>query len=221
MLAMNRGASATDSRKRREEYPLGSSFIFLLLIVACVLALALVVMATRRLQKEGLTVSDTSKREHFKRSVEEVQRQQRQDHAALGHHADDSKPDETRFSKRGFGKVVESGFAETLEKLNRAIRIEDFQVLGNTDVAETLGRKDVPDYRMVTIYHSELAGRALDVEPSLGLLATQVMVRKDLSDDVQVEFSDPTLLPGFDAHPDLKKVAADLKVKLVNIFKSL
>jgi len=201
---------------------LGHSFIFLLLIVACVLALVLVIMASRRIQKEGLTVSD-DKRQHFKRSVEDVQRQQqeeREEHA-IANVSDDTSTGAVIYSKFGFGRVIDLDFDAAVDRVKATLRVEELALLKDADVVATLHKKDLPRCLMLTIYHGELAGRALEIEPSLGLLTTTVTIRQDLSDDVHVEFSDPSHHPGLSSHPDLNQVASSLKVKLLSALHAI
>ena len=201
---------------------MGSSFIFLLLVVACVLALILVIMASRRIQKEGLTVTD-DKRQHFKRSVEDVQRQQleaREEYAAANV-SDDTSTGAVVYSKFGFGRMVGLGFNDAVDRVKATLRVEELALLKDADVVATLHKKDMPKCRMLTIYHGELAGRALEIEPSIGLLTSTVTIRQDLSDDVHVEFSDPSHHPGLTSHPDLHQVASSLKMKLLSALHAI
>jgi len=194
--------------------------IFTLLIAACVLALALVFVTTKRLQKEGLTLTDQSKRQHFKRSVEEVQRQQQEERAVAGA-STELKSGGVAYSRFGFGRVVELAFDDAIDRVKSMLRVEELTLLKDADVVATLHKKDMPKCWMLTIYDAELAGRAVAIEPSLGLLISTVTIRQDLSDDVHVEFSDPSTHPGLASHPDLHEVAASLKVKLLNVLQAV
>jgi len=199
---------------------LGSNTVFLLLILACVLTLVLLFMASRRIQKEGLTVNDQAKKHHFKRSVEEVQRQQRQEHA-VANLSEESGSESVSYSKHGFGKTVEMSVDEAIGRLNRALRIEGFQILNDADLKAILHKKDMPPYRMLTAYHGELAARAIDVEPSIGLITIHTTVRQDLSDTVHVEFSDPSLTAGISSHAALGELADDLKSKILRVLQAV
>jgi len=200
---------------------LGSNILFLLLILACVLTLVLLFLASKRIQKEGLTVGDQSKQHHFKRSVEEVQRQQREEHAVASVSTDDLKSGDVAYSKLGFGRVIELGFDDAMNRLKSTLRVEELALLNDADVVSTLNKKDMPGCRMLTVYHGELAGRALEIEPSLGLLTSTITIRQDLSDDVHIEFSDPSLHPGLSSHPDLHEVVSSLKVKLLSALQAV
>jgi len=199
---------------------LGSNTLFLLLILACVLTLALLFMASRRIQKEGLTVGDQTKKQHFKRSVEEVQRQQKQEQAVVNMSGDVSS-ESVIYTKYGFGKKVEMSVDEAVKAAGKALRLEGFQVLNDTDVVTILHKKEMPQYHMLTTYHAELAGKAIVIEPSIGLVVTHTMIRQDLSDAVHIEFSDPALLMGISNHTALHGLADELKAKLLRVLQAI
>ncbi len=189
-------------------------------MLASVLALVLVVMALRRIHKEGLTVSDQLKQQHFKRSVEDVQRQQREEQAVINM-SDDSDSESVVHTKHGFGKKVEMSVDEAMKQLNKLLRVEGCQILSDTDIAVLLHKRGMPKYHMFITYHGELASRAIDVDPSIGLLASNIIIRQDLSDTVHVEFSDPLLLPGLSNHTDLHAIASDLRAKLLRVLQAI
>jgi len=199
---------------------LGSNTFFLLLVLASVLALALVVMSLRRIQKEGLTVSEKPKQQHFKRSVEEVHRQQKEERVVRDMTSDTGSTN-VSYTKRGFVKNVEVGFDEVMANVSRALRLAGFQILNDTDVMEVLRKKDVPKYHLLLIYHVELAERVFTVDPTIGLIASGVSVRQDLSDTVHIEFSDPSLQQETANHPDLLKITSELREKLMDVLQAV
>ena len=199
---------------------MGSNTFFLLLVLASVLALVLVVMSLRRIQKEGLSVSDQPKQHHFKRSVEEVQRQQREEHAVRDMTSETGSTN-VSYTKRGFVKTVELGFDEVMENVSRALRMQGFQILNDTDVMEVLRKKDAPKYHLLLIYHVELAERVFSIDPTIGLIASGVSVRQDLSDTVHIEFSDPSLQQETANHPDLQKITSELREKLMDVLQTV
>ncbi|MDT8376991.1 MAG: DUF302 domain-containing protein [Mariprofundaceae bacterium] len=190
------------------------------MMLASVLALALVVMALRRIHKEGLTVSDQPRQQHFKRSVEEVQRQQKEERVVRDMTSDSGRTS-VSYTKRGFVKAVELGFDEVMENVNRALRMQGFQILNDTDVMAVLRKKDMPKQRLLLIYHAELAERVFHIDPSIGLIASGVSVRQDLSDTVHIEFSDPSLQQETANHPDLQKITSELREKLMDVLQSV
>ena len=199
---------------------MGSNTFFLLLVLASVLALALVVMSLRRIQKEGLTVSEKPKQQHFKRSVEEVHRQQKEERVVRDMTSDTGSTN-VSYTKRGFVKNVEVGFDEVMANVSRALRLAGFQILNDTDVMEVLRKKDVPKYHLLLIYHVELAERVFTVDPTIGLIASGVSVRQDLSDTVHIEFSDPSLQQETANHPDLLKITSELREKLMDVLQAV
>jgi len=199
---------------------LGSNTFFLLFMLASVLALILVFMALRRIHKEGLTVSEQPKQQHFKRSVEDVQRQQREEQAVRDMTSDTGSTN-VSYTKRGFVKNVEVGFDEVMENVSRALRMTGFQMLNDTDVMAVLQKKDVPKYRLLLIYHAELAEQVFNIDPSIGLIASGVSIRQDLSDTVHIEFSDPSLQQETANHPDLQKITSELREKLMDVLQAV
>ncbi|NOR73102.1 MAG: hypothetical protein GQ467_04450 [Mariprofundaceae bacterium] len=198
---------------------MGSNTFFLLFMLASVLALILVFMALRRIHKEGLTVSEQPKQQHFKRSVEDVQRQQREEQTVRDMTSDTGSTN-VSYTKRGFVKNVEVGFDEVMENVSRALRMAGFQILNDTDVMAVLQKKNVPKYRLLLIYHTELAERVFNIDPSIGLIASGVSIRQDLSDTVHIEFSDPSLQQETANHPDLQKITSELREKLMDVLQA-
>ncbi|MCF7821129.1 MAG: DUF302 domain-containing protein [Mariprofundaceae bacterium] len=189
------------------------------MLLASVLALALVVMALRRIHKEGLTVSDQPKHQHFKRSVEDVYRQQKEEQAVRDMTSDTGSTN-VSYTKRGFIKNVDMGFDEVMENVSRALRMQGFHILNDTDVMAVLRKKDAPKQRLLLIYHAELAERAFHIDPSIGLIASGVSVRQDLSDTVHIEFSDPSLQQETAGQPDLQKITSELRGKLLDVLQA-
>jgi uncharacterized protein (DUF302 family) len=196
-----------------------NSALFILLVLISVLLLTLVLKSFRRSQKEELMISDQSRHQHFKRSIEEVQRQQREEQAAVIL-SEESSIGGVIYTKRGFGKKVKTGVDEAVEQVRRAFRVEGFQILSDADIMTILHKKEMLKYHMLIAYHEELGGRAIDMEPSIGLLTCNAIIRQDLSDVVHVEFSDPFLQMGSTNDPELQGVASNLKRKLLRVLQA-
>lgn len=194
--------------------------IFSLLILACCLALALVLMSSMRIKKEGLTVSDQAERQHFKRSVEDVQRQHGQDQATMNV-IDDQTTAGVVFTKCGFGKQVDMSVDAAVGAVNKALSVNGFKVLTDTDVVKTLNMQKMPTYRMLAAYHTALAGKVLNIEPSAGLILCNIVIRQDLSDAVYVELSDPSVVTGLAKFTSLNEVGSDMKTQLTRVLQTI
>ena len=75
--------------------------------------------------------------------------------------------------KYGFGKVVSYSFEDALKKVKKELEKEGFGILTEIDVAATLKRKlnkEIPPYLILGACNPQLAHRALEVDPSIGLL---------------------------------------------------
>lgn len=128
-------------------------------------------------------------------------------------------------SKYGFGKTVASSFTAALEKTTQALQKEGFGVLTDIDVAATLKKKlnqDIPPYRILGACNPPLAHRALQADPSIGLLLPcNVVVREDAAGRVHVEFLDPNVLALLAEHPAVAELANEVRQKLVRAMESI
>jgi len=192
------------------------------LIAAVVLVLVLLVMIVRRIRQEGISVTATSRQQHFKRSVEEVYQQHEQERSMV-----DADPDAAViiYGKYGFGKKVDMPFDTAIEAVTNALQGEGFGVLSDIDVAATLKKKldkDMPPYRILGACNPQLASRAIDTEPSIGLLLPcNVLVRQDLSDAVHVEVMDPGAALGLVGNPDIGELASEVRARLERVLQNL
>jgi uncharacterized protein (DUF302 family) len=128
-------------------------------------------------------------------------------------------------SKYGFGKTAALSFAAAVEKTIQALKNEGFGVLTDIDVAATLKEKlgqDIPPYRILGACNPPLAHRALQADPSIGLLLPcNVTVREDGAGRVHVEFLDPNVLAMLAEHPDVAQLANEVREKLVRAMESI
>lgn len=123
-------------------------------------------------------------------------------------------------SKYGFGKAVALSFGSAVEKTIQALKKEGFGVLTDIDVAATLKEKlgqDIPPYRILGACNPPLAHRALQADPSIGLLLPcNVTVREDVAGRVHVEFLDPNVLALLAENPAVAQLASEVREKLIH-----
>jgi uncharacterized protein (DUF302 family) len=128
-------------------------------------------------------------------------------------------------SKYGFGKKVDMTFGEAIECVTQALQSEGFGVLTDIDVAATLKKKlnqDMPPYRILGACNPPLAYRALEAEPSIGLLLPcNVVVRQDKTGRVLVEFMDPNAVLDLVDKPAITSLAAEVRRKLERTMQTL
>ena len=128
-------------------------------------------------------------------------------------------------TKYGFGRTVSMSFADAVERVTEALQGEGFGVLADMDVAATLKKKlnqEMPPYRILGACNPPLAHRALEAEPSIGLLLPcNVVVRQDGSGLVHVEFMDPSAVLGLVENPGIVQVAGEVRNKLERVMAAL
>ena len=128
-------------------------------------------------------------------------------------------------TKYGFGKTVESSFDAAVEKVTQELQKEGFGILTDIDVADTLKKKlnqDMPPYRILGACNPPLAHRALEAEPSIGLLLPcNVVVRQDETGKVHVEFMDPNAVLDMVNKPEISQLASEVRQKLEQVMQAL
>ena len=128
-------------------------------------------------------------------------------------------------SKYGFGKEVPLSFAAAIDKVTAALQREGFGVLTDVDMAATLKKKlnqDIPPYRILGVCNPPLAHRALQAEPSIGLLLPcNVVVRQNESGQVLVEFMDPIAVLDLVDQPAIAGLAREVRQKLDRVVQAL
>jgi len=125
----------------------------------------------------------------------------------------------------GFGKVVETDFDSTIEKVTAELQKEGFGVLTDIDVQATLKKKlgeEMPPYRILGACNPPLAHKAISNEPSIGLLLPcNVLVRQDENGAVHVEFMDPAAVLNLVDNPAVGELASEVKSRLERVLEAL
>ena len=128
-------------------------------------------------------------------------------------------------TKYGFGKTVEFSFDDAIVHVTQALQGEGFGILTDIDVAGTMKKKlnqDMPPYRILGACNPPLAHRALENEPSIGLLLPcNVVVRQDEAGTVHVEFMDPNAVLELVNKPEITALASEVRQRLERVSVAL
>lgn len=113
--------------------------------------------------------------------------------------------------------TVARPFAETLEATREALAANGFGVISEIDIRATMKAKldmDVPDQTILGACRPQLAHRALELEPSIGLLLPCNVVVRAQDGGTVVEAMDPAVMVTMTANPQLAEVADDARARL-------
>jgi uncharacterized protein (DUF302 family) len=116
-------------------------------------------------------------------------------------------------------------FAQAIERVTEALKVEGFGILSQIDVQAALREKigeNIPGYRILGACNPRLAHRAVTSDPDIGrFLPCNVLVREDGSGQVAVVFADPLMLTADNDNPQLKAVAAEAHERLSRVRDAL
>lgn len=128
-------------------------------------------------------------------------------------------------TKYGFGKNVAMSFADAITRVTQALQDEGFGILTEIDVAATMKKKlgqDMPPYRILGACNPQLAFKAIESEPAIGLLLPcNVVVREDAAGIVRVEFMDPSAVLELVGKPEIAQLADEVRNRLDRVMAAL
>lgn len=128
-------------------------------------------------------------------------------------------------TKYGFGKTVDMSFDDAIAHVTQALQDEGFGILADIDVAGAMKKKlnqDMSPYRILGACNPPLAHRALESEPSIGLLLPcNVVVRQDEAGTVHVEFMDPNAVLELVNKPEITALASEVRQRLERVSVAL
>lgn len=125
----------------------------------------------------------------------------------------------------GFGKPVAMAFDAAVARVTAELQKEGFGILTEIDVAATLKKKlghDMPPYLILGACNPPFARRALEAEPTIGLLMPcNVVVRQDGAGAVQVEFMDPAMMGEMTGKAELGDLGDEVRQKLQRVMAAV
>lgn len=121
----------------------------------------------------------------------------------------------------GFDIKLDTPFAQAVQKVTEALKSEGFGVLTEIDVQATLKAKldiDKRPYKILGACNPQLAHRALEADPDIGLLLPcNVVVREEEDGAVTVAFMDPEAVLGLVDRPEVHTLGAEVRRKLQRV----
>jgi uncharacterized protein (DUF302 family) len=110
--------------------------------------------------------------------------------------------------------VLSVPFEQALARVKSAFAAEGFGTLTEIDLQATLQEKvgrEMDRYVIVGAYNPQLASRALDAEPQIGVLLPCNVVVRESGGDVVVEAMDPGLISVISAQAALQPIADEAR----------
>lgn len=120
---------------------------------------------------------------------------------------------------------LNTDFDTAQARATEALKAEGFGVLTEIDVKETMKKKldiSTAPYKILGACNPVLAHRALTIAPQVGLLLPCNVTIRQLEDGTsEVALIDPLVMLGVIAHPELKEVAEEARVRLERVAETL
>jgi uncharacterized protein (DUF302 family) len=124
-----------------------------------------------------------------------------------------------------FGKTLEIGFEEAVNRVIEELKKEGFGILTDIDVRATLKKKlnvDFKNYRILGACNPPFAYQALQAEDKIGtMLPCNVVVQENEEGNVEVSAIDPIASMQAVKNPNLRGIAEEVQAKLKRVIDNL
>jgi uncharacterized protein (DUF302 family) len=124
-----------------------------------------------------------------------------------------------------FSKTITATMQQAEEKVRAALMAEGFGVLTEIDVQKVMKAKldvDRSGYKILGACNPDLAHRAIEADPDIGLLLPcNVLVRDEGDGQIYVGFMDPVAVLGMVDNEQIAQVAPLVKEKMQRVADSL
>ncbi len=124
----------------------------------------------------------------------------------------------------GFGTTLPVPYEEALPRVKEALKAEGFGVLTEIDVRQTLREKlgaQMEPYIILGACNPQLAHRALEQEPDIGLLLPCNVVVRAEGQGSRIDIADPQAMLGIVGNAQLNTVADEAKQRLQRVLAAL
>ncbi len=124
----------------------------------------------------------------------------------------------------GFGTSLPVPYEEALPRVKEALKAEGFGVLTEIDVRQTLREKlgaQMEPYIILGACNPQLAHRALEQEPDIGLLLPCNVVVRAEGQGSRVDIADPQAMLGIVGNAQLSTMADEAKQRLQRVLAAL
>ncbi len=124
----------------------------------------------------------------------------------------------------GFGITLNMPYEQAMTKVKEALKTEGFGVLTEIDVRRTLKEKvgaEMEPYSILGACNPQLAHRALEQEPEIGLLLPCNVVVRAEGEHSRVEVADPQTMLGIINNAHIKIIADEAKQRLQHVVATL
>ncbi|MCK5907241.1 MAG: DUF302 domain-containing protein [Flavobacteriales bacterium] len=125
-----------------------------------------------------------------------------------------------------FNKIVNNlSFDEALNKIEKELVNEDFDVVSKVDFKNTFSEKlnvDFLDYTVLGACNAKLAHEAVSAEVLLGLmLPCNVLVKRIDENSIEVAIVDPAASLSIFENDEVQSIAIKLQEKLVSVINNI